>query len=115
MSQMWTVTALIRPNRWDKVKQELLKMGVVGITVSEVRGFGRQKGFIQQYRGSDAKIRFHRKLKVEVSVDQELVDKILETLVIAARTGQVGDGKIFLSPLHKVIQIRTGEDRGNLH
>lgn len=114
MSQMWAITALIRPHRWDEVKKELVEMGIVGITVSDVQGFGRQKGLIQQYRGSDSKIRFHRKLKVEVSVDQELVDRTLEKLVKAAWTGQVGDGKVFVSPLHKVVQIRTGEERVNL-
>ena len=114
MPQIKTITALIRPHQWEEVKNALLQMGIVDITVSEVRGFGRQKGLLQQYRGSDAKIRFYKKIKIEVRVDQEKVDSILEKIVFAARTGQVGDGKLFISPLHQVIQVRTGEERVEL-
>lgn len=111
MPQIRIITALIRPDRLNEVKIALATMGIVGITISDVRGFGKQKGLLQQYRGSDAKIRFHRKLKVEVIVDQHKAELIIEKLASAARTGQVGDGKIFISPLHKVVHIRTGEER----
>lgn len=111
---MRTITALIRPHQWDAVKIALLQIGVVDITLSDVKGFGRQKGLLQQYRGSDTKIRFHRKLKVEVKVDQGMAASVVEKITLAARTGQVGDGKIFVSPLQKVVQVRTGEERVQL-
>ncbi|MGR3277550.1 P-II family nitrogen regulator [Acaryochloris marina NIES-2412] len=108
---MRTITALIRPHQCDEVKMALVQLGIVDITLSDVKGFGRQKGLLQQYRGSDAEIRFQRKLKVEVKVDQEMVAAVVEKIALAARTGQVGDGKIFVSPLLKVVQVRTGEER----
>ncbi|WP_299409125.1 P-II family nitrogen regulator [Acaryochloris sp. IP29b_bin.148] len=111
---MRTITAVIRPHQWDEVKTALVRMGIVDITLSDVKGFGRQKGLLQQYRGSDAQIRFQRKLKVEVKVDPGMVAPVLEKITLAARTGQVGDGKIFVSPLDKVVQIRTGEERVEL-
>jgi len=92
----------------------LVHMGIMDITLSDVKGFGRQKGLLQQYRGSDAKIRFHPKLKVEVKVDEEMVESVVDKITTAAHTGQVGDGKIFVSPLQKVIQVRTGEERMEL-
>lgn len=111
MVQMRTITAIIRPQHCDQVKLALIQLGIVDITLSDVKGFGRQQGSLQQYRGSDAEIQFHQKLKVEVKVDEELVAPVVEKITLAARTGQVGDGKIFVSPLQKVVQVRTGEER----
>lgn len=114
MSSLRTITALIRPDQWDAVKGALLEIGVVDITLSDVKGFGRQKGLLQQYRGSDTQILFHQKLKVEVKIDQGMVASVVEKITLAARTGQVGDGKIFVSPLQTVVQVRTGEERVSL-
>lgn len=114
MIQMRTITAFIRPQQCDQVKLALVQLGIIDITLSDVKGFGRQQGSLQQYRGSDAEIRLHRKLKVEVKVDEEMVAPVVEKITVAARTGQVGDGKIFVSPLQKVVQVRTGEERVEL-
>jgi nitrogen regulatory protein P-II 1 len=91
------------------VKIALVNAGIVGMTVSEVRGFGRQKGQTERYRGSEYTVEFLQKLKVEIVVEDEQVDLVVDKLVSAARTGEIGDGKIFISPVDKIIRIRTGE------
>ncbi|MEM7065645.1 MAG: P-II family nitrogen regulator [Cyanobacteria bacterium P01_B01_bin.77] len=106
---MKKIEAIIRPFKLDEVKIALVNAGVVGMTVSEVRGFGRQKGQTERYRGSEYTVEFLQKLKVEIVVDDEQVDAIVEQVIAAARTGEIGDGKIFVTPVHEVIRIRTGE------
>ncbi len=103
------VEAIIRPFKLDEVKIALVNAGIVGMTVSEVRGFGRQKGQTERYRGSEYTVEFLQKLKVEIVVDDEQVDMVVEKLISAARTGEIGDGKIFISPVERIIRIRTGE------
>jgi len=100
---------VIRPFKLDEVKIALVNAGIVGMTVSEVRGFGRQKGQTERYRGSEYTVEFLQKLKVEIVVEDDLVDTVVEKLIAAARTGEIGDGKIFISPVEKTIRIRTGE------
>jgi len=106
---MKKIEAIIKPFKLDEVKEALIEAGVKGMTISEVRGFGRQRGHTELYRGSEYHIDFLPKIKVEVAVPEELVDKIVETISEVARTGEVGDGKIFISSLEDVIRIRTGE------
>ncbi|MFQ3584028.1 MAG: P-II family nitrogen regulator [Cyanobacteriota bacterium] len=106
---MKKIEAVIRPFKLDEVKIALVNAGIVGMTVSEVRGFGRQKGQTERYRGSEYTVEFLQKLKVEIVVEDELVDTVVEKLIAAARTGEIGDGKIFISPIEKTIRIRTGE------
>lgn len=103
------VEAIIRPFKLDEVKIALVNAGIVGMTVSEVRGFGRQKGQTERYRGSEYTVEFLQKLKIEIVVDEGQVDMVVEKLVSAARTGEIGDGKIFISPVESVVRIRTGE------
>jgi len=106
---MKKLEAIIRPYRLDEVKEALLDLGVRGMTVTEVRGFGRQRGHTETYRGREYQIDFVPKVKVEVALPEELVDRAIEAIVEAARTNQVGDGKIFVSSLEEVIRIRTSE------
>ena len=106
---MKKIEAIIRPFKLDEVKIALVNAGVVGMTVSEVRGFGRQKGQTERYRGSEYTVEFLQKLKVEIVVDDEQVDNIVEQVIAAARTGEIGDGKIFVTPVNEVVRIRTGE------
>ncbi|MFS8860532.1 P-II family nitrogen regulator [Synechococcus sp. B60.1] len=106
---MKKIEAIIRPFKLDEVKIALVNAGIVGMTVSEVRGFGRQKGQTERYRGSEYTVEFLQKLKVEIVVEDDLVDTVVEKLIAAARTGEIGDGKIFISPVEKTIRIRTGE------
>lgn len=106
---MKKIEAIIRPFKLDDVKQALLEEGVRGLTISEVRGYGRQKGHTETYRGSEYHIEFVPKIKIEVVVDDNLVDKILDAIIRSAKTGQVGDGKIFISEISEVIRIRTEE------
>ncbi len=106
---MKKIEAVIRPFKLDEVKIALVNAGIVGMTVSEVRGFGRQKGQTERYRGSEYTVEFLQKLKVEIVVEDDLVDTVIEKLIAAARTGEIGDGKIFVSPVEKTIRIRTGE------
>jgi nitrogen regulatory protein P-II 1 len=103
------VEAIIRPFKLDEVKIALVNAGIVGMTVSEVRGFGRQKGQTERYRGSEYTVEFLQKLKVEIVVDDDQVDMVIDKIVSASRTGEIGDGKIFVSPVEKIIRIRTGE------
>jgi nitrogen regulatory protein P-II 1 len=107
--QMKKIEAIIRPFKLDEVKVALVNAGIVGMTVTEVRGFGRQKGQTERYRGSEYTVEFLQKLKVEIVVEDDLVDTVVEKLIAAARTGEIGDGKIFISPVEKTIRIRTGE------
>ncbi len=106
---MKKVEAIIRPFKLDEVKIALVNAGIVGMTVSEVRGFGRQKGQTERYRGSEYTVEFLQKLKVEIVVEDSLVDMVIEKVIAAARTGEIGDGKIFVYPVDHIIRIRTGE------
>jgi len=106
---MKKVEAIIRPFKLEDVKLALVNAGIVGMTVSEVRGFGRQKGQVERYRGSEFTVEFLQKLKLEIVVDDVQVDTVVEAIQEAARTGEIGDGKIFISPVDSVIRIRTGD------
>ncbi|PZV17456.1 MAG: transcriptional regulator [Pseudanabaena sp.] len=106
---MKKVEAIIRPFKLDEVKIALVNAGVVGMTVSEVRGFGRQKGQTERYRGSEYTVEFLQKLKIEIVIEDDQVDMVVEKVITAARTGEIGDGKIFVSPVERIIRIRTGE------
>jgi nitrogen regulatory protein PII len=106
---MKLISCIIRPYKLDEVRDALAAAGVSGITVSEVRGFGRQKGHTELYRGAEYVVDFLPKLKVEVVVTDDQLDGVLEAIQQSARTGSVGDGKIFVSPVDQVIRIRTGE------
>ncbi len=106
---MKKIEAVIRPFKLDEVKIALVNAGIVGMTVSEVRGFGRQKGQTERYRGSEYTVEFLQKLKLEIVVDDELVDAVVEKIISAARTGEIGDGKLFISPVERTVRIRTGE------
>jgi|SaaInl4_135m_RNA_FD_contig_41_1608547_length_5253_multi_10_in_0_out_0_6 nitrogen regulatory protein P-II 1 len=103
------VECIIRPFKLDDVKEALREIGVQGMTVSEVRGFGRQKGHTELYRGSEYTIEFIPKLKIEVVIDDDDVDEVVEKVVAAASTGKIGDGKIFVSSIDEAVRIRTGE------
>ena len=106
---MKKIEAIIRAYRLDEVKEALLEMGVQGMTITEVRGFGRQRGHTELYRGREYQIDFVPKLKVEIVLEADLVDRAVEAIIAAAKTDQVGDGKIFISPVEDVIRIRTSE------
>jgi nitrogen regulatory protein P-II 2 len=106
---MKKVEAIIRPFKLEDVKLALVNAGIVGMTVSEVRGFGRQKGQVERYRGSEFTVEFLQKLKLEIVVDDDQVDTVVNAIQDAARTGEIGDGKIFISPVDSVIRIRTGD------
>jgi nitrogen regulatory protein PII len=106
---MKKVEAIIRPFKLEDVKIALVNAGIVGMTVSEVRGFGRQKGQVERYRGSEFTVEFLQKLKLEIVVDEDKVDTVVTAIQDAARTGEIGDGKIFVSTIDSVIRIRTGE------
>ena len=106
---MKKIEAIIRPFKLDDVKIALVNAGVVGMTVLEVRGFGRQKGQTERYRGSEYTVEFLQKLKIEIVVEDTQVDMVVEKIISAARTGEIGDCKIFITPVDSVIRIRTGE------
>ncbi|AZG78508.1 P-II family nitrogen regulator [Methylocystis sp. H62] len=106
---MKIVTAIIKPFKLDEVRDALTNIGVHGLTVTEVKGYGRQKGHTEIYRGAEYAISFLPKLKIEVAVDAALVDQVIQAISNTARTGQIGDGKIFVTPLERAIRIRTGE------
>ncbi|MBC7880493.1 MAG: P-II family nitrogen regulator [Anaerolineae bacterium] len=106
---MKKIEAIIRPFKLDEVKVALVNAGIIGMTVSEVRGFGRQKGQTERYRGSEYTVEFLQKLKIEVVVEEALVDIVIDKIMVAARTGEIGDGKIFVSDIDGVVRIRTGE------
>lgn len=106
---MRLITAVIKPYKLDDVRSALAEIGVQGVTVTEVKGFGRQKGHTELYRGAEYVIDFLPKVKVEIAVEAVQVDRVVEAIVQAARTGKIGDGKIFISPLEQVVRVRTGE------
>jgi len=106
---MKLVTAIIKPFKLDDVRDALAEVGVQGITVTEVKGFGRQKGHTELYRGAEYVVDFLPKVKLEIAIDEKLLDKVIETIVKAARTDKIGDGKIFVYDLEQVVRIRTGE------
>jgi nitrogen regulatory protein P-II 1 len=106
---MKKVEAIIRPFKLEDVKIALVNAGIVGMTVSEVRGFGRQKGQVERYRGSEFTVEFLQKLKLEIVVEDSRVDTVISAIQDAARTGEIGDGKIFVSTIDAVIRIRTGD------
>ena len=106
---MKKVEAIIRPFKLEDVKLALVNAGIVGMTVSEVRGFGRQKGQVERYRGSEFTVEFLQKLKIEVVIDDGRVDTVVNAIAEAAKTGEIGDGKIFISPVDTVVRIRTGD------
>ena len=103
------VTAIIKPFKLDDVRDALAEVGVQGITVTEVKGFGRQKGHTELYRGAEYVVDFLPKVKLEVAIDEKMLDRVIETIVKAARTDKIGDGKIFVFDLEQVHRIRTGE------
>ena len=106
---MKMVTAIIKPFKLDEVREALSDIGVQGITVTEVKGFGRQKGHTELYRGAEYVVDFLPKVKIEAAVADDLVDRVIESIEPAARTGKIGDGKIFVTHLEHVVRIRTGE------
>ncbi len=106
---MKKIEAVIKPFKLDEVKDALHEIGLQGLTVMEAKGFGRQKGHTELYRGAEYVVDFLPKVKIEVVCDDDMVDRAVEAIVSAARTGRIGDGKIFISPVEEVIRIRTGE------
>ena len=106
---MKKIEAIIRPFKLEDVKIALVNSGLVGMTVSEVRGFGRQKGQVERYRGSEFTVEFLQKLKVEVVVEDEKVNSVIDAIAEAAKTGEIGDGKIFITSIDSVVRIRTGD------
>ncbi len=106
---MKKIEAIIRPFKLEDVKIALVNSGIVGMTVSEVRGFGRQKGQVERYRGSEFTVEFLQKLKVEVVVEDEKVNSVIDAIAEAAKTGEIGDGKIFITSINSVVRIRTGD------
>jgi len=103
------IVAIIKPFKLDEVRKALTGVGVTGMTVTEVKGYGRQKGHTEIYRGAEYVVNFLPKLRIEVAVDTALVDKVVEAITSSARTGQIGDGKVFVSPMLHAVRIRTGE------
>jgi len=106
---MKLITAIIKPFKLDDVRDALSEIGITGMTVTEVKGFGRQKGHTELYRGAEYVVDFLPKVKLEIAVNAEVVDQVIEAIVGVARTDKIGDGKIFVSPVDKVVRIRTGE------
>ncbi len=106
---MKMVTAIVKPFKLDEVREALSAIGVQGVTVTEVKGFGRQKGHTELYRGAEYVVDFLPKVKIEAAVDDAVVERVIEAIETAARTGKIGDGKIFVSTLEQVMRIRTGE------
>jgi nitrogen regulatory protein P-II 2 len=106
---MKLITAIIKPFKLDDVREALSEVGVQGITVTEVKGFGRQKGHTELYRGAEYVVDFLPKVKIEVAVDEDLLDRTVEAITNSANTGKIGDGKIFIYPLEQAVRIRTGE------
>lgn len=110
---MKKIEAIIRPHLLESVKDALQTLGVQGMTISEVKGFGRQKGHTEVYRGSEYKVEFVPKMKIEVIVDDEIVEDAVSAIIKTARTGKFGDGKIFIFPVEEAVRIRTGEQGVN--
>jgi|TARA_Y100000034_G_C6678137_1_gene297991 nitrogen regulatory protein P-II 1 len=107
---MKKVTAIIKPFKLDDVRESLSEIGVNGMTVSEVKGFGRQKGHTELYRGAEYMVDFLPKMKLELVVNDEILDQVVDSILETAQTGKIGDGKIFVEPVERVIRIRTGEE-----
>jgi nitrogen regulatory protein P-II 2 len=110
---MKLVIAVIKPFKLDEVRDALTRLGVHGMTVSEVKGYGRQKGHMEIYRGAEYAVNFLPKLRIEVAVSSAVIDQVVEAIAAAAKTGQIGDGKIFVGPLEQAVRIRTGETDDN--
>ena len=110
---MKIVVAIIKPFKLDEVRDALTAAGVHGLTVTEVKGYGRQKGHTEIYRGAEYAVSFLPKLKIEVATSSDLVAKVIDAISAAAKTGQIGDGKIFVSPIEQAVRIRTGERDGD--
>jgi nitrogen regulatory protein P-II 2 len=110
---MKIVSAIIKPFKLDEVREALTAIGVHGMTVTEVNGYGRQKGHTEIYRGAEYAVNFVPKVKIDVAVNTEMVDAVVQAIVGAAKTGHIGDGKIFVTPLDSVVRIRTGETDGD--
>ncbi len=106
---MKLITAIIKPFKMDDVREALSEIGVAGVTATEVKGFGRQKGHTELYRGAEYVVDFLPKVKLEIAVAEDIVEQAIETIINAANTGKIGDGKIFVTNLEQVIRIRTGE------
>ena len=106
---MKLITAIIKPFKLDEVRDALLAIGVQGMTITEVKGYGRQKGHTEIYRGAEYAVSFLPKIKLEIACAANQVDKVIETIATAAKTGQIGDGKIFVAPIDQAMRIRTGE------
>ena len=106
---MKKIEAIIKPFKLDEVKDELNKLGVLGLTVSEVKGYGRQKGHTELYRGAEYTIDFLPKIKIEIAVTDEMVEQVKAAIIKSSASGKIGDGKIFISPIDEVVRIRTGE------
>lgn len=106
---MKLVSAVIKPFKLDDVREALSEIGVTGMTVTEVKGFGRQKGHTELYRGAEYVVDFLPKVKLEVAIDDEVVESVIESITKASNTGKIGDGKIFVTPLEQIVRIRTGE------
>ncbi len=107
--KMKLITAIVKPFKLDDIRQAVADIGVQGITVTEVKGFGRQRGHTELYRGAEYVVDFLPKTKIEMAVDENIVDQVIEAITSAARTGKIGDGKLFVTNLEEVIRIRTGE------
>ena len=107
---MKLMTAIIKPFKLDEVRESLAEVGVQGLTVTEVKGFGRQKGHTELYRGAEYVVDFLPKIKLDMVVDDPLVDTVIEAITRAAKTGKIGDGKIFVTAVERVVRIRTGEE-----
>ena len=106
---MKLITAIIKPYKLDEVRDALIQLGVQGVTITEVKGYGRQKGHTEIYRGAEYAVEFLPKIKIEVAVDDSVADQVVGTVTAAAKTGQIGDGKVFISTLDRAVRIRTGE------
>ena len=106
---MKMVTAIIKPFKLDDVREALSEIGVQGLTVTEVKGFGRQKGHTELYRGAEYIVDFLPKVKIEIATSDEMIEKIIEAIIKSSKTGKIGDGKIFITSVEKVVRIRTGE------
>lgn len=106
---MKKVEVIIKPFKLDEVKEALNAIGIKGMTISDVKGYGRQKGHVEVYRGAEYRVDFLPKIKLEIIVEAELVERVIEVVVNAARTGKIGDGKIFVLPVEQVVRVRTGE------
>lgn len=106
---MKKIEAIIKPFKLEDVKEALTEIGITGMTISEVKGYGRQKGHTEVYRGAEYKVEFNPKTKIELIIDSDLVEKVMNAIQTAANTGKIGDGKIFVLPVNDVMRIRTGE------